>query len=86
MRPGRGAGSPSCLALNPRNREASAGRRVKLLAAFDSLPEDDRADLLELVESMVGRGAGDAGVMLEARRLVHQVYTAAGWDDGRARA
>jgi hypothetical protein len=55
MRPSKGAGRPSLLAMNPRNREASAARRTKLLAAFDALDEDTRADLLEAVETMASR-------------------------------
>lgn len=78
MRHSRGADRPSCLAMNPRNREASAARRVELLAAFDALPEDDRADLLELVESWASTGFIDPDKR-EAGRLLNRLYVACGW-------
>jgi len=79
MKHGKGADSLSALAVNPRNREASARRREKLLAAFLSLGEDTCADLLELVES-IAFNAGDARIERDdARDIIRQVYTAAGW-------
>lgn len=81
MKPSKDAARPSALAINPHNREASARRRVKLLAAFDSLPEDTRADLLEAVESLVG--TAQTGVNLyrdDALEVIQQVYAAAGWE------
>ena len=81
MKPGEGADRPSVLAINPRNREASAARRVKLLAAFGSLSEDDRADLLEAVESITHLAHGGTGTERdEARRVIHLMYVAAGWE------
>jgi hypothetical protein len=79
MKPSADAGRPSLLAINPRNREASATRRVKLLAAFGSLDEDTRADLLEAIETIAGRAGGADSVRDQARRILVQVYTAAGW-------
>jgi hypothetical protein len=89
MKPSKNAGRPSLLALNPRNREASASRRTLLLAAFNALPEDDRADLLEAAETLASRVSPGLGLdeeRDEARRVIHLVYAAAGWDDGRPRA
>jgi hypothetical protein len=69
------------LAINPRNREASAARRVKLLATFDSLDENTRADLLEAVETMAFRGTSGADAeSTEARGILRRVYTAAGFE------
>jgi hypothetical protein len=65
--------------MNPRNVEASAARRVKLLAAFDSLPEDDRADLLELAEDIDMAGM-DTARRLGLREAIAALYAAAGWD------
>jgi hypothetical protein len=82
MKPSAGAGRPSLLALNPRNREASAARREKLLAAFVSLPEDTQADLLEAVETIAFRAQD--GVDFErdnARDIMRQVYQVAGWTE-----
>lgn len=81
MRPSKGAGRPSLLALNPRNREMSAARRTRLLAAFLTLDEDTQADLLEAVESLVFNAG--LSVSLErddARAIIRQVYRAAGWE------
>jgi hypothetical protein len=81
MRHGKGADRPSALAMNPRNREASAARREQLLAAFLSLDENVQADLLEAVESLV-LNAG-ISVSLErdrAREIIRQVYAVAGWE------
>ena len=80
------AGRPSSLAMNPRNREASAGRRARLLAAFRTLDDTTHADLLEAVESLAGNARGADMYRDEARAIIHRVYAAAGWDDGRARA
>jgi hypothetical protein len=85
MRPAADAGRPSCLAANPRNREASAARRERLLAAFDSLDVNTRADLLEAVESLAGAaGSGVNPIRDEARRIIAQVYVAAGWREDPA--
>ena len=83
---GRDAGRPSSLAMNPRNREASADRRAKLLAAFRALDDTTQADLLEAVESLASRASGVDIERDEARTIIHQVYGLAGWDDGRPRA
>jgi hypothetical protein len=81
MRPSKGASRPSVLAINPRNRELSAARRVKLLAAFDSLDEDTRADLLELAEDFAFL-AGDRRMERDdARQIIRQLYAAAGWEE-----
>jgi hypothetical protein len=83
MRAGKGADRPSALALNPRNREASIARRVKLLAAFDSLDEDTRADLLEAVESLVFNAGLSVSLERDAARdIIRQLYQAAGWEEG----
>jgi hypothetical protein len=82
MGPSKGAGRPSLLVLNPRNPEASAERRALLLAAFDSLDEDARADLLEAVETMVSRASSGVDQYRdEARDVIRRVYDAAGWGD-----
>jgi hypothetical protein len=79
MKPSRDAGRPSCLAMNPNNREASAARRVKLLKAFDSLDENIRADLLEDIESLVFKAGISISVERDdARDIIEQVYKAAG--------
>jgi hypothetical protein len=81
MRASKGAGRPSLLALNPNNLEASAARRERLLAAFDSLDPDTRADLLEAVETIAFRARG--GVDFEssdARGILRQAWAAAGFD------
>jgi hypothetical protein len=82
MKPSAGAGRPSCLAVNPRNREASAARRVKLLAAFDALDEDTRADFLEAAETMAlsSTPGGVDNVRAHARTILRRLYAAAGWD------
>lgn len=79
MKPSADAGRLSSLAVNPRNREASAARRTRLLAAFESLDEDTRADLLEAVESMASRPNGGIPGH-EARRILSLMYAAAGWE------
>lgn len=77
MKPSADAGRASYLAMNPRNREASAARRTKLLAAFNALDEDTRADLLEAVEAVTATAGGyPDGVT--ARRIFRQMYAAAG--------
>lgn len=83
MRASAGASRPSSLAINPRNPQTSAARRVKMLAAFDSLDEDTRADLLEAAETMASRltpGLGLDSERDEARRIIAQIYAAAGWE------
>jgi hypothetical protein len=81
MRPGKGASVPSVLAMNPRNPEASAARRVKLLAAFNALDEDTRADLLELAETWAFRATSAANTeAYDARTIMRQMYAAAGWE------
>jgi hypothetical protein len=65
--------------MNPRNREASAARRVKLLAAFNGLDEDTRADLLELAET-IAFAAGDAYMeRSDLRDMYRELFAAAGW-------
>jgi hypothetical protein len=84
MRHGKGADRPSCLAMNPGNREASAARRTRLLAAFDALPEDTRADLLELVET-VAFAAGEASLeRSDLRDLTRRMYASAGFESSPA--
>jgi hypothetical protein len=79
MNPGKGADWTSVLAINPRNREASAARRVKLLAAFEALDEDTRADLLELTEE-IALNAGDARLERDdTRDIIRRMYALAGW-------
>lgn len=81
MKPSRDAGRLSYLAMNPKNREASAARREKLLAAFLGLDEDTQADLLEAVETMAFRltsGLGLDSERTEALRIVRQMHEAAG--------
>lgn len=81
MGPSRGADRPSLLAINPGNEQASAKRRAKLLAAFDQLTIDQRADLLELAET-VSHAAGDARLERnDLRDLVRGIYTIAGWEE-----
>jgi len=83
MKPSKSANRLSALAINPRNREASATRRAKLLTAFESLDEDTRADLLEAVETMASRltpGLGLDSERDDARRIIKQVYEIAGWE------
>ena len=80
MKPSKGADRPSLLALNPRNREASAERRVRLLAAFDSLDEDARADLLEAAETIAFRAENGADAQSRGvRDILRRMYAAAGW-------
>jgi hypothetical protein len=82
MRASAAASRPSVLALNPRNREASAARRSKLLTAFNNLDEDARADLLEAAESMAWRltpGLGLDTERDEARTILGRMYYLAGW-------
>jgi hypothetical protein len=80
MEPSKGADRPSLLALNPRNREASAGRRARLLAAFDSLDEDARADLLEAAETIALRAENGADAQSRGvRDILCRTYTVAGW-------
>lgn len=83
MHHGKGADQPSVLALNPHNREASAARREKLLAAFDGLDVNTRADLLELVEAWVTAQPIDQAKR-DARAIIRQVYEAAGWEIAEA--
>jgi hypothetical protein len=64
--------------MNPSNREASADRRALLLAAFDVLPEDDRADLLEAVETLAATAKGVDAARDEARAVLARMYTLAG--------
>jgi hypothetical protein len=80
MKPSAGASRPSCLAMNPRNREASAARRTRLLAAFSALDEDTRADLLEAVETIAFRAGGTDLERDDARDIMRQMYAAAGWE------
>lgn len=83
MKPSADAGRPSCLAMNPRNREASAARRTRLLAAFLSLDEDAQADLLEAAEGWVFRATPDtSSERHRAREIIRRVYALAGWGDG----
>ena len=79
MGPSKGASQPAVLALNPHNREASAARRAKLLAAFDSLDVNARADLLETAEHWATTGFADPD-KTEARGIFRQMYAAAGWE------
>jgi hypothetical protein len=63
--------------MNPRNVELSAARREALLAGFDSLHEDSRADLLEAAETLAGMALpGDEAA--EIRAILAQAYRAAG--------
>jgi hypothetical protein len=81
MTPAKGAGRPSCLAMNPDNLAATARRRSQLLAAFETLPAPVRADLLEAVETIVFRA--NPGVDFErddAREIIRRVYEIAGWE------
>ena len=56
---------------------------MKLLAAFDALPEDTRADLLELAES-IAFNAGDARFERDdARDIIRIMYATAGWEPAR---
>lgn len=80
MGPAAGGGNASCLVMNPRNREASAARRARLLAGFDSLPPDTRADLLEAAETMAHRAGGVDAERDEARRIITLMYVTAGWE------
>lgn len=79
MGPSKDAGRPSALAMNPRNREASAARRAKLLAAFNSLDEDTRADLLEAIETIAFRATSPTNTeSYKARGIFRRMYDAAG--------
>lgn len=80
MRHSKGADRPSCLVMNPRNREASAARRVKLLAAFDSLDCNVRADLLELIEQISQNAGERLEERREARGIIKRIYEIAGWE------
>lgn len=83
MKPSRDADRPSCLAMNPNNRAATAVRRTKLLEVFLALDEDTQADLLEAVETMAHRASGVDPERDEARRIIRQMYEAAGWEGSR---
>jgi hypothetical protein len=77
MKPSKSAGRPSVLAINPRNLEASAARRARLLAAFNALDEDTRADLLEVAESWAFRATAAANTeSYEARGIFRQMHAA----------
>lgn len=45
--------STLAMSQNPADERASALRRVYMMIAYDRIPEDDRADLLEAIESIV---------------------------------
>jgi len=80
--PSKGAGRPSLLAMNPRNPQASAERRGKLLAAFRALDWSVQADVLELCET-IAFAAGDARTERgDLREHIRQLYQLAGWEDG----
>jgi hypothetical protein len=81
MPPAKDAGRLSCLVMNPDNLGASARRRSRMLAAFETLPPGDRADLLEAVEDWVF--SATSGVDFErdgAREIMQRIYAAAGWE------
>jgi hypothetical protein len=78
MTPAKDASRPSCLAMNPDNVAASARRRSRLLAAFETLPAPVRADLLEAVETMAFTGTAGADFR-DARDIIRQAYEIAGW-------
>jgi hypothetical protein len=87
MRPSKGADRPSVLAVNPNNREASAARRARLIAAFDSLDEDTRADLLEAIETIAFRATSAVDAeSTEARGILRRIYAAAGFELWRTSA
>ena len=75
--PGKHAAQPSALAMNPRNREASAARRARLLAAFDALPADTRADLIEAAETTAFTGYRDRETD-DIRGIFGQLFALAG--------
>jgi len=81
MKPSRDAGRLSALAVNPNNRQASAARRTKLLAAFLGIDEDTWSNLMEATETMAFRlpsGVGLDSERAEALRIVRQMHEAAG--------
>jgi hypothetical protein len=84
MGPSEEAGRPSCLVMNPRNREASAARREQLLAAFLALDVNDQADLLEAAESLAFAAAPGTspyhGTRGKVCRAIGKMYAAAGWE------
>lgn len=77
MHASRDASRLSSVIMNPDNEAASARRREKLLAAFSSLDEDTRADLLELAETWAFRATSGANrESREARDLFRRMYAA----------
>jgi len=84
MQAGQNATRPSALAVNPDNERASIARRIRLLRAFRSLPEDAQADLIECAETVAfAAGRVDHGQRRPLRDLLTEVYVAAGWDPAR---
>lgn len=79
MGPGRPSRA-SELVMNPHNDQAATRRRAKLLAAFDSLAPDQRADLLELVEAMAFSGTWESWKQ-GGRDLMRQLYAIAGLEN-----
>lgn len=77
MRPAADAWRPSCLVMNPQNARASEARRAKLLAAFDGLDCNERADFLEEIEHLAHTGQ-DEPWKHDVRELFARLYAAAG--------
>lgn len=77
MRPSKNAGRPSCLVMNPQNARASETRRARLLAAFDALDCNERADLLEMLETLSHAGFTEPWKQ-DVRGLFAKIYKLAG--------
>lgn len=78
--PSPGADRPSLLAMNPDNPAATARRRAALLNAFDALPANVRADLLELIESAAYSQSTtvDRLAVRDMRLIVDEIYRLGG--------
>jgi hypothetical protein len=74
MKPSEDATLPSTLAMQPHNEAASELRRVRMLLAFDQLSEDDRADLLEAIESTVITHGTNKDYINKAREIMRRIY------------
>jgi hypothetical protein len=81
MEPSKDAGRPSCLVVQPDNLALSVQHRIALVASFDALPEDAKADLLEFIESWVHRQSAEMDTdRRDTSLIVHQMYANARWE------
>jgi hypothetical protein len=68
--------------MQPDNVRLSAERRVKLLAGFDALDEDTRADIIELVEQIAhSHNRYPWQTEWECRQVIRTVYRLADLED-----